>query len=150
MTKGDIDIHIVNPKIRKCDVREALDRLIDQDFFDGYHFHDWVSHFKTARVAFGDDPLKGYYIALRTVFRGRRWKIDIWFLRKSHVKGARLLKMLEARLTDKMRLTILTLKAVRDEKKLDVSSVQIYNAVATRHVKTLNALIRLARHKELE
>ncbi len=85
MTTGDVDIHVINPKITKERVKEALDRLIEQDFFDGYHFHDRVSHFGTARVAQGDDPLKGYYIALKTVFRGRRWKIDVWFLRKPHL-----------------------------------------------------------------
>jgi hypothetical protein len=146
MTAADIDIHVINPTIRKAVVKEALDRLIKQDFFDGYHFHDWVSHFRTARFAFPNDtnPLKGYYLALRVVFRRRRWKIDVWFLKKPDSKGVRLMRMVKDNMTEKTRLTILKLKHMRSERKLDVSSAVIYKAVMTKHVTTLQGLLRFS------
>jgi hypothetical protein len=54
------------------------------------------------------------------------------------------MKMLEDSLTDEMRLTVLKLKTAGDEKQLDISSAQIYIAVATKCVKTITALLRLA------
>jgi hypothetical protein len=147
MTTGDIDIHVTNPTIKKVAVKEVLDRLIAQNFFDGYHFHDWVSHFKTARIVFHDEPLKGYYIALKIVFRKRRWKIDIWFLKRPDSKGVRLMKMIEDNMTDKTRSTILRLKDMRDERKLDISSSVICKAAVEKQISTLPALLIFARLK---
>lgn len=147
MTTGDIDIHVVNPTIRKAAVKRVLDGLIKQNFFDGYHFHDWVSHFGTAHAVFGIDPLKGYYIALRTVFRGTRWKIDIWFLKRPDCKGAHLMKLLEDKLTEKTRSTILKLKEMRDkrERKVNISSSLIYETVIDGQVSTFRHLLKFAR-----
>ena len=146
MTTGDIDIHVVNPTIRKAAVKRVLDALIEQNFFDGYHFHDWVSHFETARNVFGIDPLKGYYIALRTVFRGTRWKIDIWFLTSHDAKGARLMKSLQRNVTADVRHIILKLKRMRDEKarEFKISSAVIYEAVINREIRTFPALLKFA------
>jgi hypothetical protein len=147
MTTADIDVHVINPTIGKTAVKEVMDRLIRQDFFDGYHFHDWVSHFRTARFAFpnDDNPLKGYYMALRVVFRRRRWKIDVWFLKTPDSKGVRLMRMVKDNSTEKTRLTILKLKHMRDKRKLDVSSAVIYKAVTTKHVTSLPGLLRFSR-----
>jgi hypothetical protein len=144
MTTADLDIHVVNPKTRKALVREVLDKLIEQNFFDGYHFHDWVSHIRSGRRVFGDNIQKGYYIALKTIFQGKRWKIDIWFLNEPNRNVARLMKTLEDNMTDKMRFTILGLKQLRDKLNLDIASSLIYEGVVKKRISRLSDLLRFA------
>ncbi len=144
MTTVDLDIHVVNPKMRKAVVREVLDKLIEQNFFDGYHFHDWVSHIKSGRRVFGNNIQKGYYIALKAIFQGKRWKIDIWFLNEPNRNVARLMKRLEDNMTEKMRFTILRLKQLRDKRNLNISSSVIYEGVLKKRVSTFPDLLRFA------
>jgi len=140
MTKGDIDIHVVNPAASKSAARDLLDRLIDQNFFDSYQFYDGVTHFRK-------NMAHGYYIGLKTVFLRRKWKIDIWFLKRPDLQGARVTKLVERSMDKKTRLAILNLKQKRDEQHLDIPSALIYEAVLTKHVRTFPVLLRFAHQK---
>lgn len=138
MTKGDIDIHVVNPTRTRSAAREALGRLIDQNLFDSYQFYDGVAHFRR-------NMAHGFYIGLKTVLHRRRWKIDIWFLRRPDRKGARVMRRVEHSMDEKARLTILKLKHKRDELGLAIPSALIYEGVLSKHIKTLRELLTLTR-----
>lgn len=122
MLDGDIDIHIINPKITKKFVIKALNQLIDQAFFRIYLFGDWVQ--------FGKPEFpKGYYLGLKTVFKQRKWKIDIWFLKKDDPEEIKLMDFIEKNLDSKRRLAILRFKEIRKRKNIEISSYDIYKMV---------------------
>ena len=51
------------------------------------------------------------------------------------------MSLVEKKLTEKTRYTILKLKTARDKKKFDISSSHIYEAVLTGRIATLPALL---------
>ena len=73
MMDGDIDIFIINKNINKLKSVTILKDLILQNDFNGYLYYDWT---KRSHEGFP----KGYYIGLKTDYKGRKWKIDIWLL----------------------------------------------------------------------
>jgi hypothetical protein len=123
MLNGDIDIHIINPKITKNSVIRVLNKLIKQGFFNGYLFFDWIK-FRKAEFP------KGYYIGLKTKFNQKKWKIDIWFIQKDDNKEIKLMGLVEKKnLGRKNKLTILKFKGIRNRKNLEIPSSKIYQAV---------------------
>ncbi|MDO8497808.1 MAG: hypothetical protein Q7S61_04665 [bacterium] len=128
MLTPDIDIYVNNPRDDKNVVIKALNTFIQQGYFNGYLFYDFIRFHKKG---FPD----GYYIGLKTPFRDTRWKIDVWFFSKSHDANPFIDKIKQ--LPEDIKITILKLKKFRDEKLSDrVSSYCIYEAVIKNNIKT--------------
>lgn len=140
MVDGDIDIDVVNPKMTKKMSLEALNKLIKKDYFRGYLYYDFTTHFHP-----GFPP--HYYVGLKTRFRGRKWKIDIWFIPAVTLRDERLIRYLKKNLTPRNRRIILDLKYQSKTKKLEISSYQIYLAVMKKGVKNLKELRKVVDKK---
>ncbi|KPJ70820.1 hypothetical protein AMJ51_00840 [Microgenomates bacterium DG_75] len=138
MFEGDIDIHVINPQITKKAAVKALNQLIEQGFFRMYFFGDWV---KFRRVEFP----KGFYIGLKTVFNQRKWKIDIWFLKKDDPKEIKLINFIEKNLNSEKRLTILKFKQIRSRKNIEISSYDIYKIVTEKGITNTKDFLRLVK-----
>lgn len=133
MLNGDIDIHIINPKINKDLAIEILNELIGQGFFNGYLFYDWVK-FRKAEFP------KGYYLGLKKKFNRKKWKIDIWFLKNDDHKENDLMDLVERNLNEKNKLTILEFKNLRNKRNLKIPSAKIYQAVIEKDVASFEEL----------
>jgi len=138
MFEGDIDIHVINPQITKESTVKVLNRLIEQGFFRAYFFGDWV---KFRKVKFP----KGFYIGLKTVFNQRKWKIDIWFLKKDDPKEIKLMNFIEKNLDSKKRLTILKFKQIRSRKNIEISSPDIYKIVIEKGITNTKDFLKLVK-----
>jgi len=140
MFNGDIDIHVTNPRITKKSVVKALNQLIKQGFFRAYLLGDWVQ-FRKAKFP------KGFYIGLKTVFNKRKWKIDIWFLKKDDLKETKLIDFVEKNLDSKKKQTILKFKQIRKRKNLKISGPDIYKAVLEKGITDPKDFLRLVKPK---
>jgi len=72
---------------------------------------------------------KGYYIGLKTRFRGNKWVIDIWLLKQTDQESDKLLKNVKKKLNKEKKLKILELKHQCVKEKLEIRSHLIYKAV---------------------
>lgn len=140
MLDGDIDIHVTYPKMSKKSVIKILNQLIEQGFFRAYFFGDWVQF---RRVKFP----RGFYIGLKTVFNRRKWKIDIWFLKRDDSKEIRLINFVEKNLDSKKKQTILRFKQIRNRSNLKISGPDIYKIVLEKGITDPKDFLRLARPK---
>ena len=130
MMTGDIDIHLFG-KFDIVKAKEILNSIIDQTTFTGYMFFDWVTYRNL------DFPV-GYYIGLKQKIKGyeHQWKIDIWLVEKDRDESIKYMQKLR-NVTDQEKLAILSLKKWRDEKRLDLSSTKIYDAVIDKGTRTI-------------
>ena len=122
MIDGDIDLFIINKNIDKKKSVGVLNDLISKDDFNGYLYFDWI---KRKHVGFP----KGYYIGLKTNFRDRKWKIDIWLVNEIYRPTEKLMSFIKLNLNEKNKKTILSLKYKAKTKKLDLRSTDIYKRV---------------------
>jgi len=122
MMSRDIDINIVDKDSSKEKTIDILNNLIRENKFRGYIFYDFV---KRRKKGFP----KGYYIGLKTRFKGNKWVIDIWFLKQTDQKSDKLLKSIKKKLNKEKKLKILELKHRCIKKKLEIRSHLIYKAV---------------------
>lgn len=120
MTKGDIDIYVLNDNSSKELAINALNKLIEMEKFRGYFFYDWVKYRKE------EFPI-GYYVGLKTKIDNEKWKIDIWFLEKPVPELVGMDK-----LDNNKRNIILKIKSERDARNLLISSYEIYDSVINR------------------
>lgn len=137
MVDGDIDIDVVNPKMTKKMALEALNKLIRKDYFRGYLFYDFTSHFHP-----GFPP--HYYIGLKTKFRGRKWKVDIWLMSKEYLRYRSLARYIEKNLTPEKKRSILKLKRLAKDHGLEISGYQVYMAVLKKGAGNLKELLAVA------
>jgi hypothetical protein len=122
LLSGDVDIHVLNPKITREKALKALIELIAKTNLKGYSFFDWVKFRK------GIFP-KGYYVGLKTEINGVKWKIDIWFIIERVVKQELLMNELKNKLDEKSRNLILASKEYKQKNNINISSTEIYRAV---------------------
>lgn len=122
MVDGDIDLFIINKKIDKEGSLKILNDLIRQDDFNGYMYYDWT---KRRHEGFPN----GYYLGLKTNFKNRKWKIDIWLLKSPYKKAEKLMNFVLDHLNEQNKKTILKLKHQAKTKKLDLKSSEIYKQV---------------------
>ncbi len=126
MINRDIDVYVINPAHTQDSTLEALHASIRRNCFQ---LHLYYNSFQFPRE--GMPP--GYYIGIKTPFRGHKWKVDIWFLHADLLTRSQLIQMVEqAHETEKG--AILRFKHLVLEKKLDISSVLIYEAVLQKHI----------------
>lgn len=117
MTKADIDIYVVNPKMTKKKVVRALTQLIFANKYRGHLFYDFTIH---KHVGFP----KGWYVGLKTRTLGEKWKIDIWFIKRNSRP-----KIYITQQTQIQRRKILRLKTKRDLHNIDIPAWHIYQSV---------------------
>jgi len=122
MMDGDIDIYIINKKIDKPKSVAILKDLIMQDDFNGYLYFDWT---KRKHEGFP----KGYYIGLKTDFKDRKWKIDIWLIKEIYRPAESLMNFIKANLNEKNKKLILKRKYEAKTKGLKLRSSDIYKQV---------------------
>lgn len=128
MLSGDIDLHVYG-NFKRENVVVALNKLIDQKFFQAYKIDDYMS-FKNS------DLPEGYYIGLRVPVAGykNRWKIDIWFLSEDNQSGKKYYELLSEKLNNDNKIAILKFKNYKNENKLDFPSAFIYEAVLNENI----------------
>lgn len=126
MVNRDIDLYVVHPELVEERVLDALRSLIQQSFFHGYLYYDFLKH---PSVGFPS----GYYIGLKLPFRDEAWKLDIWFLSADREGRLQQIQEMNA-LNDSQRLAILRFKHLAIERQLKVSGMFIYDAVLRRGI----------------
>jgi len=122
MMDGDIDLFVINKKINKQKSVDILQDLILQNDFNGYLYYDWT---KRQHEGFP----KGYYIGLKTDFRKRKWKVDIWLVKESYQPTEKLMSFIKSHLNKKNKKIILDLKYKAKTKNLNLKSSDIYRQV---------------------
>ncbi|HEU0050746.1 MAG TPA: hypothetical protein VFQ60_01680 [Patescibacteria group bacterium] len=132
MLSGDIDIYVLG-NWDKPSVRIVFEQLLDTVDIKSWQLFNWIKY---------RDPRfpKAWYIGLKDVFRGRKWKIDIWFLNKKQIESLPFAVWDSKSISDSDRLAILRFKKYRDQKKLEISSYRIYQAVLERGKKSIGEI----------
>ncbi len=142
MMNGDIDIKVIKPGISRSRVIGILRELIKQSFFNGYVFYDW-----TTRKPPKGFP-RGFYLGLKrnfSLFNGKKWKVDIWFVRRQDQREARLMRFMKQNLDRKNALTILKFKRLRESRRLEIPSITIYKAVLRAGISSERKFLQFAR-----
>ncbi|MFZ4631801.1 MAG: hypothetical protein ACOYL8_01170 [Patescibacteria group bacterium] len=122
MMDGDIDLFIVNKNIDKKKSIDILKHLIMEEDFKGYLYYDWT---KKYHVGFP----RGYYIGLKTEFKKRKWKIDVWLINEAFKPTEKLINLVKSRITVNNKYLILKLKYEAKTKGLNVRGSDIYKKV---------------------
>lgn len=133
MVHGDIDAHIVKKSaFTKAEVIRILTSIIAETTFTSYFFGDWCKSGKDSNFP------HGYYIGLKVVYKGRKWKIDLWFLdeRQQNRNDRERLNIGDIKLTPAQKSTILRLKQYRNGLGLTISGQKVYEAVLVNGVTT--------------
>lgn len=122
MIDGDIDVYVIDKQFSKDRAIKCLNELIVNNDFRGYVFYDFVKRRKRGFP-------KGYYLGLRTRLNGKKWNVDIWFMRTMDGVSNKFMKKVVAALNDANRNKILELKKIVKDKKIELPSFVIYKAV---------------------
>lgn len=122
MMDGDIDMFIINKNINKQKSVAILEDLILQNDFNGYLYYDWT---KRKHEGFP----KGYYVGLKTEYKGRKWKIDIWLINNAYRPTDNLMNFIKTNLNEKNKKIILKLKHEAKTNNLNIRSSDIYKKV---------------------
>lgn len=122
MMDGDIDIFVINKKVNKKRSIGILNNLIIEDDFNGYLYFDWTNR---KHIGFP----KGYYIGLKTKFKERKWKIDIWLVNERFKPADKLMNFVKLNLNKEKKKIILSLKYKAKKENLDLRSSDIYKKV---------------------
>lgn len=128
MSIPDIDIYVINSKMTKKKAIAVLNKFILSNQFRGHLFYDFTVH---KHHGFP----KGWYVGLKKRFLGKKWKIDIWCLRKNSRPQLNI-----DRITQAQRRKILALKNRRDMLKLELPAWYIYKAVIKHDLSALKIL----------
>ncbi|HOF88624.1 MAG TPA: hypothetical protein PLZ36_11045 [Armatimonadota bacterium] len=135
MAVPDIDLCIVHPQIGRMQAGEIVSTLIDQGFWRGVAYEDFLQFPR-------EDLPAGIYLGLKRSFRGRFWKVDLWCL----TDATRDLAVHEAlaHLTEEQRRTILQIKQWRREaNELSMPSMLIYEAVLRGKAHDVSSFLRV-------
>jgi len=122
MVDGDIDIFIINRNVDKGKSVAILKDLIFQGDFNGYLYFDWT---KRQHEGFP----RGYYIGLKTDYKGKKWKVDIWLINKLYRPAENLMNFVKTNLNSKNKKIILELKYKAKANHSNLRSSDIYKKV---------------------
>lgn len=139
MLKPDLDILLIHKDWDRNRAKRLLDELIEQSWWNGYTFTDWVK-FRSKKWSFLP---KGYYLNLKCDFNDERWKVDIWLLKKmSDNKGYGLEDRLRNATSDQKK-AILVLKDARNKGRVkeNLSAKVIYDAVLDHNINSVDGFI---------
>lgn len=133
MTVEDIDMVVINPNSEyKETAIKTLNAFANKNFFQSYHLYDWVRFNKPGFPT-------GFYLGLQTPFNNKKWKIDIWFIKKLTEYEKRIVPQLK-NLPEEKRSLILRLKHHKQKNNLEISSADIYKLVLEGKLKSVKGL----------
>jgi len=122
MMDGDIDLFVINKNFSKKKSVHILQDLIIKNDFGGYLYYDWSTR---SHIGFP----KGYYIGLKTEFKKRKWKVDVWLVNETFKPTEKLVNSIKSKLNKKNISTILRLKYNAKKQGLNLRSSDIYKKV---------------------
>ena len=126
----DIDFSIASPNPRKAALG-FLNEVIQNNFFQKYQYGNFEDHPRQNR-------LHGHMVVLILEYKGRKWEIETWFLKK-HVKAQIAIEEKLYNLSIKDKNKIIELKHKREINGLDkhsLSSHDIYLNFLKRNAKS--------------
>ena len=126
MVNRDIDVYLLNRAHTEDSTLAILHASIQRNCFQ---LHLYYNSFQFPR----EGKPTGYYIGIKTPFRGNKWKVDIWFLHADLPARTQLMNAVE-QLGETSKLALLRFKQLVLEKGLDVGSMAIYEAVLQKHI----------------
>ena len=141
MIAKDIDIYVVDKNIDKDFSIKILNKFIKENKFNGYIYYDYS---KVIREGFP----RGYYIGLKTFYNSNWWKIDIWLMNKMDKKSDDFMKYIKENINDNKKKIILKLKHYSQEKKMNIPSYVIYDAVIRHSIKNIRELNKFIKNKD--
>lgn len=134
MMHGDIDIHVLREKpFSKEETLAIFTDIARATKFNSYYIGDWND------TNLHPEFPEGYYIGLKTVFAGEKWKIDAWFVSKAEQERCDRTRfdIAKANLSPEQKETILSFKKYRNEHAIKISGQRIYEMVLKENVRTL-------------
>lgn len=133
MLDADIDIYVIVPNsTAKSSALKALNALIEQNYWNGYLFYDFVSHGSKYHPSFP----KSYYVGLKADYADHRWKVDVWFGEDETLSHNN--DWIGQSLNDESKNTILEIKKARNNGEFRVDSHKIYEAVLKQNIKSVS------------
>lgn len=145
MVHGDIDIHISRSKMfTKTEVLKILTRIIGKTFFTSYFFGDWYKSGKDQNFP------HGYYIGLKKMYCGQKWKIDLWFMseKENRRHDQKQIDVSTIELTIAQKITIMRLKQYRNSIGITLSGQKIYEAVIVDGITTIAGFKKWLKKRE--
>jgi hypothetical protein len=121
MWGADIDITVICPDTRKSSI-EALNKVIESKLAQKYEYGDFVTFKRDKRP-------ESYILNLIIPFNDRKWEIEIWFFNEIPSTQKEIDDLMNSKLNEDNRLTILKMKEERERvgiSKHSLSSVEIY------------------------
>jgi hypothetical protein len=134
MVHGDIDAHITKEKaFTKTQVLKILTDIIGKTFFTSYYFGDWDKSGKNPNFP------RGYYIGLKKMYCGQKWKIDLWFLSDAEQRrrNKERINMCEVTLTTTQKVTMMRFKQYLHKVGITLWGQKVYEAVLVDGVTTI-------------
>ncbi len=136
MYDPDLDFYVVNPSADLDLALDALNAFVRSGEFYAYYFGDWASAPRHPSMP------EGTYLGLKKLFRKRKWKVDVWFVRSDRENDR---EWIERSLTPESRLAILRLKRLREEHGVRLPSYELYRAVLEERITDEDFLLRTSR-----
>lgn len=122
MWGSDIDIMVICPDTRKSSI-EVLNKVIESKLAQKYEYGDFVTFKRDKRP-------ESYILNLIIPFNDRKWEIEIWFFNEIASTQKETDDLMNSKLNEENRLTILKMKEERvGITKHSLSSVEIYKKV---------------------
>jgi len=138
MLAPDIDIVVNSKPNNKEKAIRLLNQLIDNDWWNLFTFADWYQ--EKFRISKWQWLPKGYYIRVKADYNGYRWNIDIWLVDNLEYQKRKDFDTEMSKIDSRQKKIILNLKNVRNQEKLNISSVDIYEAVTKHNIATIDDL----------
>ncbi len=138
MLDPDIDIAVTREDVYS--VEEILDifrSLFLKGSFRSYFIKgDWDDRRK------GKEFPDGHYIGLKQRLNNIKWVVDVWFMDKDQFedRNKKFFSIANFDLSDEQRKCILEFKKYRNDRSLDISSQEIYQAVVERDIRDIQSL----------
>lgn len=134
MTHGDIDMHITRSKMfTKAEVLKILMAIAAKTFFTSYFFGDWYKSGKNPNFP------RGYYIGLKKMYRGCKWKIDLWFMSEAEQqrRDQERINMRHVTLTTTQKVTMMRFKQYLHKVGITLWGQKVYESVLVDGVTTI-------------
>lgn len=138
MMNGDIDIHVLREKpFSKDESLHVFNEIVKLNKFNSHYFGDW-----NGGNLHPEFP-EGYYLGVKKMFEGEKWKIDIWLVSKKEQEDmdSKNFDITKEKLSDEQREAILEFKKYRNDNGLKISGQKIYEAVLKNNCKNLEEFV---------
>lgn len=133
---ADIDIEVTVPpgRERSCAIT-LLEKLIDQNYWNGYQFWD---HREKRSPRHPDVPW-AYYVQLKGAQGGHWWQVDVWVGDREALPPTD--QWVRLGMDARAREIVLNLKHARAAGHIGASSLAIYTAVLKDHVASVDEFL---------